>query len=472
MKDNLRKIKRAALLKIIIDILLSAVVYHLVFLILMNFELPQLSGLVDEGKYQYFFWHFLYWIPVKIIVFYIFGLYDPVNSKRVQGLITTVFIASAIVFLVIAVYYFFFNYVETVQRNMMPRRVILLYIIVDASLSTLYRIIYYYLFGRAISGKTRLAIIGISEQSKNLLTEIKEHPWLKLDIVGFITRDEQYPETFAELPVLGNVEDAPAIIKRYQIDNVIIVDDKQNWKERLIEDILQNVNAAPGIYILPRPYEIMFYTKNYYQINDIPMVGLPTEEKHPSTLIVKRAIDVIGSIFILILTSFILIITALLIKCTSKGPVFFKQERVGLNQRVYKIIKFRTMIHNAEEKTGAVFATKDDPRNTPIGGLLRKTRIDEIPQLFNVLKGDMSLVGPRPERPIFVKQFIEENPYYRERFRVKPGITGLAQVQGMYHTSPANKLKYDLTYIYNYSLWMDFRILLKTTKVVFTMGGV
>ena len=160
-------------------------------------------------------------------------------------------------------------------------------------------------------------------------------------------------------------------------------------------------------------------------------------------------------------------IIALLVRITSHGPALFRQDRVGRYGREYTLYKFRTMISDAESATGPVLASQNDPRITPLGRFLRSTRLDELPQLFNVLTGEMSLVGPRPERAFFVSQFRETVPGYEFRFAVKPGITGFAQVHGNYSSSVARKLRFDLMYIYDYSLLFDVKILLKTISVLF-----
>lgn len=215
---------------------------------------------------------------------------------------------------------------------------------------------------------------------------------------------------------------------------------------------------------------------------------------------VKRMIDIVGSLFLLLLSLPIFMIVPALIKLSSKGPVFYLQNRVGQNKRdirkdenisdgsfnsssrrkvnlmgrPFKLIKFRTMIKDAEEECGPVWAVKDDPRITPIGNFLRKTRIDEIPQLINVLKGEMSLVGPRPERLHFVQDFVNIIPGYELRLSIKPGVTGLAQISNGYDTSIKSvfkKVAYDLDYIRNWSFWKEVKILFKTVFVVITTKG-
>ena len=188
----------------------------------------------------------------------------------------------------------------------------------------------------------------------------------------------------------------------------------------------------------------------------------------------KRAFDIIASIIGIICLSPLFIITALLIKLTSQGPIFYKHTRVGKDGALFEMYKFRTMRVDAEQGTGPVWAAQNDPRLIPVGKLLRKSHVDEIPQFINILKGEMSLIGPRPERPVFVDKFKEIIPDYTKRLAVKPGITGLAQVWHRYDETIEDvkkKIKYDLLYIKKYCLWTDLRILFRTFRVVFTGEG-
>lgn len=189
---------------------------------------------------------------------------------------------------------------------------------------------------------------------------------------------------------------------------------------------------------------------------------------------VKRAFDIVASLFGIILLSPLFLLTAILIKCTSKGPILFTQTRVGKDGKLFEIYKFRTMRVDAEKETGPVWAENNDPRLIPIGRFLRKAHIDEIPQFINILKGEMSLIGPRPERPVFVQKFKEEITDYEKRLAVKPGLTGLAQVWHKYDETIEDvrkKIKYDLLYIKKLCLWTDVRILFRTVRVVFTGEG-
>jgi lipopolysaccharide/colanic/teichoic acid biosynthesis glycosyltransferase len=204
---------------------------------------------------------------------------------------------------------------------------------------------------------------------------------------------------------------------------------------------------------------------NHLRLYDIPLIEVI---KHPEVTVSKRFFDVILAACVAVVSIPILFISCLSILVFMGRPIFFKQERVGKNQTIFTIYKFRTMINDAEVETGPILADESDERVTPLGRWLRKYRFDELPQLYNILRGDMSFVGPRPERPYFVQQFLNQVTGYGERFKALPGLTGLAQVNGGYATHPENKLKYDLAYIYNHSFWFDLKILIETLKVILT----
>jgi len=222
--------------------------------------------------------------------------------------------------------------------------------------------------------------------------------------------------------------------------------------------------------MLKRRKELDFFNQHAATLAD-PSIEV-SGDTHAQTfyLIIKRVMDIVLSLFGLIISSPIILVFSILIKIETPGPVFFLQERVGLNGKYFRVIKLRSMVVDAE-KNGAQWAKKNDPRVTRIGSFIRKTRIDEIPQLWNVLVGDMSLVGPRPERPMFTAQFSEEIPGFIERLKVKPGLTGWAQVNGGYDISPKEKLELDKFYIENMCPLIDLKIIIKTVKIVFTGEG-
>jgi lipopolysaccharide/colanic/teichoic acid biosynthesis glycosyltransferase len=208
----------------------------------------------------------------------------------------------------------------------------------------------------------------------------------------------------------------------------------------------------------------------YRWVSDLPLIevlGAAEWRLHP----LKRLFDLLGAGALLVLALPVLIGTAIAVRLTSSGPVLYRQTRVGRRQLPFTLLKFRTMRLGAEQN-GEVLATPGDLRLTPVGAFLRRTRLDELPQLLNVLSGSMSLVGPRPERPGFVRTYLDRVPGYAERFTVRPGLTGLAQVNGEYDSTPENKLRYDLAYQANWSLWLDLSILVRTVRTVLSSRGV
>lgn len=239
----------------------------------------------------------------------------------------------------------------------------------------------------------------------------------------------------------------------------------KKMKDRIIS---YSILKDKRVYIVPETYEIAMRKAEMTQIGDIPLFAIESFRLTEAQCFLKRLMDIFLSLAGILLSSPLMLYAAVRIKLEDRGPVFYKQERSGLNGKPFHVIKFRSMIVDAEKHTGAVFASENDPRITKIGRLMRATRIDEIPQFFNVLLGSMSMIGPRPERPRFVEEFSRELPEYAGRLAVKPGITGLAQVMGNYTTSAENKAKFDLVYIRDYSLLLDIKILFKTVKVVFT----
>lgn len=220
------------------------------------------------------------------------------------------------------------------------------------------------------------------------------------------------------------------------------------------------------VHVVPTLYEMLVKSADLSKLGDRPVLTFRPVSIPPDLRALKRVIDLVGGALLLVISLPFWILVPLAIVLTSPGLIFFRQERVGEGGRLFHVWKFRTMVVDAEKETGPVFAQVHDPRVTAVGKLLRATRLDELPQIFNVLLGEMSLVGPRPERPNFVSEFAAESPLYDLRHQVKPGITGLAQVMGRYATTAQDKLRYDLLYITDYSPWLDLRILFWTVQVV------
>ncbi len=269
---------------------------------------------------------------------------------------------------------------------------------------------------------------------------------------------------------LGTLADLPRLLEELDVAEIVLLS-PLSWRDRLVDGLLRQARR-PRVSVVPSVYDILVGRISSGRIHDVPLVEVVKNPRDDIAYVVKRGTDFAAAGVLALLTAPVVALAAIAIKLTSRGPIFFRQRRVGEGGLEFVMWKLRTMADGAEEESGPVIASVGDRRVTPVGRLLRASRIDELPQLLNVLNGTMSLVGPRPERPEFVRRFAQEIPGYLERFQVKPGLTGLAQVNGEYHTSAAYKLKYDLAYIYNYSLILDLKIMAETIKVMVTRRGV
>lgn len=264
-----------------------------------------------------------------------------------------------------------------------------------------------------------------------------------------------------------DANDEPEAIKA-AIDRsttVMLVDIEAAKRNRIFKYCYEN---SKRIYVMPKLSDIILNGAAPIHLFDTPLLlteGNPLEYEER---VIKRAWDIVFSMILLVLLSPIMLITALIIKLSDGGPVFYRQIRCTKNGRKFEILKFRSMVVDAEKAGRAVLATKDDPRITKVGRIIRKCRIDELPQLINVFKGDMSFVGPRPERPEFIEKYMEEMPEFSYRMKVRAGITGYAQLYGKYNTKPYDKLKFDLYYIEQFSLGLDIRLMILTFKILFT----
>lgn len=302
----------------------------------------------------------------------------------------------------------------------------------------------------------KLRLIVIADKNGEL-------PRLKRVKYGVLSRYDSWYESIDS----DNAEEVEKLLQtRFEdYDSVCVFDNiKDDVYDKIVNQAMRN---NKDVFAIPRMIDINRGQANVLRFDDVPAVYIQRYELSPVEEFFKRAIDIVIGVIALILAAIPMGIIALLIKITSPGPVFYRQERYTRNKRVFKIIKFRTMVPNAEKLTGPVFAQKDDPRITPIGKILRACRLDELPQIFNILSGDMSIVGPRPERPFFVEQFEQEIENYDYRFVVKAGLTSLSHVYGRYSTYIHDRTCYDLLYISNYSLMLDLKIILLTTKTMF-----
>lgn len=252
------------------------------------------------------------------------------------------------------------------------------------------------------------------------------------------------------------------IVLRY--DGVVLWDLSTVMRNKLLKFCY---SKGVRVYMMPKIPDIIVQGATQLHLFDTPIVFTREYVMSFEQRFAKRFIDIVCSLILIVLSSPFMLVTAIAIKCYDKGPVLYKQIRCTKDMREFSILKFRSMKTDAEKDGVARLASKNDDRITPIGKFIRKVRIDELPQLFNILKGDMSFIGPRPERPEIIQQYIEDMPEFTFRTKVKAGLAGYAQVYGKYNTTPYDKLKLDLIYIENYSVWMDLKLMLLTLKILF-----
>ncbi len=316
-------------------------------------------------------------------------------------------------------------------------------------------------------GCDRVLIVGSGEVARAIIQKIQWSPYLGYELVGVVNGNDRREALGA--PVIGSQGELPRLIDAYEVDEVIIALPEASHRE-LLQLTAACQRGRVSIKVFPDVFQIMTSGVTIDDLGGMPLLNVRDVRYRGWKLSLKRAIDIVGSIVGLVLLSPFMLLTALLVKLTSPGPVFYAQERMSLDGRPIQIIKFRSMRADAEAD-GPGWTVADDPRRTRLGEWMRGKNWDEIPQLINVLLGDMSLVGPRPERPVYVQRFQQSIPRYMERHREKAGLTGWAQVNGLRgDTSIVERTKYDLWYIENWSLWLDIKILIRT--VFQTVSGI
>ncbi|MEA1928341.1 MAG: undecaprenyl-phosphate glucose phosphotransferase [Candidatus Auribacterota bacterium] len=310
----------------------------------------------------------------------------------------------------------------------------------------------------------RILLLGMGDIAYRLLEKFMENPRWGGDVIGILKfNGDDIPEEFARLPVSGMVDEFESVIHNQSIDEVIITR-LDLPHQRIMEIILLCEKNLIEVKLVPDVLSIMTSQVEVVNLDGVPLLGLRALPLHSTwNRFIKRILDLLSASVGLVISLPVLLICAAAVKLTSRGPIFYRQVRIGENGEEITIYKLRTMPVDAEKMTGPVLPQRDDPRATPLGSFLRHFSLDELPQFWNVIKGDMSLVGPRPERPIFVEQFKESIPRYMSRHLVKSGLTGWAQVNGLRgDTSIKMRVKYDMYYLENWSLLFDIKIILLT----------
>ena len=389
-------------------------------------------------------------------------------SANLRSAWLVLFKITALVFLIYVAIYFLS------PRQLLPRGIVLYHSAATLVLVGIWRTIYGVLFGRAFF-RRRAVVIGAGQAGRIMVQAIEENLPSEYQLVGYIDDDPAKQRQVIEgIPVIGSRRDLLSLVKEEDISEIVLAITHTVHGE-LIQAIMDCQEQGVQTTLMPLLYEEITGRVPVEHVGDDWSLVLPLDHAAIGSFwpFVKRTMDIFISGIGLIVLALLFPILALAIYVDSPGPIFYTQERVGKGGRIFQVIKFRSMIPNAEE-SGAVWAEENDPRATRVGRFLRRTMMDELPQLINVARGEMSIVGPRPERPIFADQLAEQIPFYRARHAVRPGMAGWALVNYGYSSSVRDalvKLQYDLYYVKHQSIYLDLLILAKTIGAMISFKG-
>ena len=453
IKDNQKLLNKIHLL---LDAFVIVVSYALAWLI--RFELKRSSGGVLP--WEDYFAALIILVPGYLLLYSAFHLYTPKRTTRTKIEIWTVIKANTVgVFGYLAALYLMHE--EDYSRSM-----IAIFYVINIVLASTYRVILRDMlrhFRKKGYNLKHVLLVGYSRAAEQYIERIKQNPAWGYHIMGVLDDHVGKDVEFKGIQVIGDVDEIYRLLPENNLDEIAITLSLSDY-DRLEEIVSFCEKSGVHTKFIP-DYNAVIPTKPYTEdLDGLPVINI---RNVPLTSgwnqFLKRSMDIIGAAVACILFSPAMLVCAVLIKLTSEGPVLFKQERIGLHNRPFYMYKFRSMRlqTEADEKKG--WTVKNDPRVTGIGKFMRRTSLDELPQLFNILKGDMSLIGPRPERPQFVEKFKEEIPRYMIKHQVRPGLTGWAQVNGYRgDTSIRKRIDYDLYYIENWTMGFDFKIMFMT----------
>lgn len=454
IKDNQKYFNR---LHVVIDGLVIVAAYLLAWYLQFTFFVDDQTGKLSDKVYLS---TLVVIIPGFLMLYWMFQMYTP---KRIQGRrveLANIIKANTTGLLLFMAASFL------VKQMDFSRQMILNFVGLNIVLDTLVRnIIRKVLMDLRRSGKNlkHIILVGYSRAAEEYIDRIKQNPQWGYQVQGILDDTEEIGKTYKGVPILGKNEKLPEILEKNNLDEIAITLGLSEYYK--LERVVSQCEKS-GVHTKFIPdYNNVIPTKPYTE----DLLGLPVINIRQVPLtntfnnFIKRIVDLVGAVTAIILFSPIMIVTAGLIKLTSPGPLIFKQERVGRHNKTFYMYKFRSMEVQKEQEEQKAWTVKNDPRVTGVGKFIRKTSIDELPQLFNVLKGEMSLVGPRPERPQFVEKFREEIPRYMIKHQVRPGMTGWAQINGYRgDTSIRKRIEYDLYYIENWTIGLDIKILILT----------
>jgi Undecaprenyl-phosphate glucose phosphotransferase len=455
---------------VISDALLGAAAFILAYL--LRFE-TSLADVIPVTKGQPPFGQYVNMLPfiaaLVPIAFHVQGLYRLRRGRSRVDDFFAVFVGSilAVVLGIIGTLYFQTYYVSDELKDLgvyeVSQPVWALFLVVNVGFAYASRELVREALERrwrAGIGLKRVLIAGAGDLGRLVADKVLEHRELGFRVVGFIDdRASGDHIGYRGLPLLGMLLDADEIIRREKIDHVYVALPLEEHVKML--GIVEATNReGVDLHVVPDLLQFIALRARLENLDGVPIISLNDVPLRGFNGVLKRGIDMAISAAALLCMAVPFLLIAALIRRTSAGPVFYTQERMGLDGKAFNVLKFRSMYIGAEDETGPVWARDNDPRCTPVGKWLRKLDLDELPQLWNVLRGDMSIVGPRPERPYFVEQFKHRIPQYMLRHKVKAGITGWAQVNGWRgNTSLEKRIEYDLYYIENWSVGLDIKIM-------------
>lgn len=456
IKDNQKYFNR---IQVLLDAFIVAFSYILAWYIKFHLIADDNGVVGILSKRQYFNMLFIL-VPGYVIIYYMFHLYTSKRDTRTRYEISSIVMSNVVgmgCFMVI-------QYI--LKQMHFSRKMLLIFVILNVSLMIISRSMIHYVL-RTIRRKgynlKHIILVGYSRACEEYIDRIMANQQWGYVVCGIL--DDKVPRgtAYKGVKVLGEIDNLLFILPENKMDEIAITLSLKDYDR--LEQIVDWCEKS-GVHTKFIPdYNSLIPSKPYTE----DILGLPVINIRyvPLTNTInwwlKRIMDFVGALCALVIASPIMLVSAIMVKCTSKGPIIFKQERIGLHNEPFQMYKFRSMVQQTDEEEKKGWTTKDDPRVTKVGAFLRKTSLDELPQLFNILKGDMSLVGPRPERPQFVEKFKEEIPRYMIKHQVRPGLTGWAQIHGYRgDTSIRKRIEYDIYYIENWSLGMDIKILFLT----------
>lgn len=456
IKDNQKVLNR---LHLIMDALITAVSYVLAYYIRFYIMKPgPQQGDLSTGDYLSVL---MFLVPLYMFLYYYGNVYTPKRTVRKRYEIFEI-VKSNVLGLAIFILGLYIIMREINFSRLMLGMFLLLNIFFTSCSRILLRKSLQTMRSKGYNLK-HILLVGYSRAAEEYILRIQDNPQWGYVVCGIL--DDHVPRgtTFKGVKVLGAIGNLQYILPENKLDEIAITLALKDYEN--LEKIVA-ICEKSGVHTKFIPdYNSMIPTHPYTE----DLMGLPVINiryvplSNTANMMIKRVVDVVGALFGILLTSPIMLLAAVLVKCSSPGPVIFKQERVGLHNKPFFMYKFRSMELQAPGEEKKAWTVKNDPRVTPVGKFLRRTSLDELPQLFNILRGDMSLVGPRPERPLFVEKFREEIPRYMVKHQVRPGLTGWAQVNGYRgDTSIRKRIDHDIFYIENWTLGMDIKIIFMT----------